>query len=797
MAIVVPIVADTSNLTRALVKSQGSLMRFGKIAAYVAGAAVLGGLAKTIDIGINEFMQHSKAVAQTNAVLKSTQSVAHVTGKQIDSLANSIMKKSGIDDEAIQSGENLLLTFTRIRNETGKGNDIFNQATIATTNLSVAMGKDMTSSALLVGKALNDPIKGIGALSRAGVQFTSGQKDTIKSLVESGNTMAAQKMILKELTTEFGGSADAAGKTLPGQLNILKETFNNLAGDLVANFMPSIARGATALLDFVNQIAAHKSLEAKIRFVIGTFAGLAWNGFQTIVDWWQNPKMQFEKSPTSGIHIKIIPSGQDQITAFVNDLSEKLNAAISKVSYKAGYNMMKRLFEGSKGSLPSFNWKTIFAFIFFPVGISDFIFQKGVLAVKRYAAGIFAYIDANKLLIAMKLVEWITAAPGAIADAGKSIGKTLLDSVSSAIPRSAPVLRNKITKTVLEAVAAARASLSGMGGDILTSLMTVKGANLRVAGGPNAAEIVTQQRDLEDRRFKIDEAAAKDAVTLAEDKTAAQLDLDQLLLDRQQTLRNRALADEQDKNKKSIDDLIATFNTSIMSAKDFKDQLTAIIGPDLGDSLGVGFATAFAAQLSGIAQTVADIANPAGASAGSDIGGAVVSSNQDRFNTDLQKWQAKQDSLKASLAKIKKDAGANVSGAEQKKIDAAQAAVTAHLGSKPKRAAYGMALGGILSSSTIIGGEAGREAVIPLTSTSATNMLRDALGYGGGSSGANYSIVVNAGLGTNPDDLGRVIIESIKKYEKTNGRVFAGPQVATNASGVTSNTQFLKSRRLG
>ena len=39
------------------------------------------------------------------------------------------MNKSGIDDEAIQSGENLLLTFTDIRNEVGKGNDIFNQAT--------------------------------------------------------------------------------------------------------------------------------------------------------------------------------------------------------------------------------------------------------------------------------------------------------------------------------------------------------------------------------------------------------------------------------------------------------------------------------------------------------------------------------------------------------------------------------------------------------------------------------------------------------------------------------------------
>ena len=57
---------------------------------------------------------------------------ANVTAKQVDKLSASLMEKSGVDDEVIQSGENMLLTFTKIRNEAGKGNDIFNQATKAT-----------------------------------------------------------------------------------------------------------------------------------------------------------------------------------------------------------------------------------------------------------------------------------------------------------------------------------------------------------------------------------------------------------------------------------------------------------------------------------------------------------------------------------------------------------------------------------------------------------------------------------------------------------------------------------------
>ena len=57
----------------------------------------------------------------------------------------------------------------------------------------------MTNAAVLVGKALNDPKKGLTALRRVGVQFTDAQEDQIKALVKSGKTMDAQKIILREL----------------------------------------------------------------------------------------------------------------------------------------------------------------------------------------------------------------------------------------------------------------------------------------------------------------------------------------------------------------------------------------------------------------------------------------------------------------------------------------------------------------------------------------------------------------------------------------------------------------------
>jgi hypothetical protein len=58
-----------------------------------------------------------------------------VTAKQVDALATSISNLSGLDDETVKSGESILLTFTRIRDSVGKGNDIFTQATKVATGI--------------------------------------------------------------------------------------------------------------------------------------------------------------------------------------------------------------------------------------------------------------------------------------------------------------------------------------------------------------------------------------------------------------------------------------------------------------------------------------------------------------------------------------------------------------------------------------------------------------------------------------------------------------------------------------
>lgn len=261
--LVLELVGDDRQLSRAFKKAgteaqsfESKMMSVGKGAALAAGAAGLGAIVGTLKLGYDEWKESTLVAAQTEAALKSTGAAAGVTAQQISDLAGALMKKSGVDDEAIQKGENLLLTFTSIQNKVGEGNDIFNQATKTMLDMSVALGQDMKSSAIQLGKALNDPTAGMSALRRVGVAFTEEQKQMISKLQESGDVMGAQKIILAELTKEFGGSAEAAGKTLPGQLNVLKETFNNVAGQVFTRLVPALQSIATWVTEHMPQIQA-------------------------------------------------------------------------------------------------------------------------------------------------------------------------------------------------------------------------------------------------------------------------------------------------------------------------------------------------------------------------------------------------------------------------------------------------------------------------------------------------------------------------------------------------------------
>jgi len=258
----VKIIGDERDLLRAFRSSTNATQRFSIGAGSVIKSAFIfegvragiNAVTGALRAGIEEFTEQQKVAAQTNAVLKSTGGIANVAAQDVTRLAGAIQNLSGIDDEAIASGANLLLTFKNVRNELGQGNQVFDRATKAAVDLSVAGFGAIDTTAKQLGKALNDPVRGMTALSRAGVTFTEKQRDSIKALVETNRMLDAQKLILREVESQVGGSAKALGDTLPGQLTKLREAFRNAFGNLVGAVAEPLARVLGSFASFIPQI---------------------------------------------------------------------------------------------------------------------------------------------------------------------------------------------------------------------------------------------------------------------------------------------------------------------------------------------------------------------------------------------------------------------------------------------------------------------------------------------------------------------------------------------------------------
>lgn len=250
---------NASGMSRKIVKG----LKVAAVGAAVAGAAAIAfGVSS-----VKSFQESENALAQLNAVLKSTKGVAGVTAKAATDLANSLQTVTKYSDEEVLSAENLLLTFTKI------GKDIFPQATKTVLDMSTALGQDTKASAIQLGKALQDPILGITALRRVGVNFSADQKEVVKNLVATGQSAKAQQLIMKELNTEFGGSAEAAGKTFSGRLAILKNQFDEVKESIGQVLVNGLSPLMKKLADFVAsdkfQVWLKDTTEKATKFVEG------------------------------------------------------------------------------------------------------------------------------------------------------------------------------------------------------------------------------------------------------------------------------------------------------------------------------------------------------------------------------------------------------------------------------------------------------------------------------------------------------------------------------------------------
>jgi hypothetical protein len=239
-----------AGLDKAAGKTQGLGKAFGAAAGALAGAAIT---KKVIDFGkasVTAAQESAVATARLDAVFKSMGDTTGQASKQAQQYASTLSRRIGVDDEVIMKGQAMLATFGAVSSATARQAGIFDRATAAGADLAAAGFGSIESNAVQLGKALQDPTKGLTALAKSGVTFTKSQKDQIAAMQKSGDLLGAQKVVLAAVEGQVKGTAEATATSADKQ----KVAYGEMQEAIGAKLLPIMEKlqgTMSKLFDFI------------------------------------------------------------------------------------------------------------------------------------------------------------------------------------------------------------------------------------------------------------------------------------------------------------------------------------------------------------------------------------------------------------------------------------------------------------------------------------------------------------------------------------------------------------------
>jgi len=210
--------------------------------------------------GVGAWKEQELASAKLRAVLQATGDEIGITADRLEQLASELQRTTTFGDEAIIAAEALLATFNRIQGVN------FERAVRGVVQLAAVTGRDLTSAAMQLGKALQDPAEGLAGLARFGLRFTEGQRQMLQQMVETGRVAEAQAFILSQLESRFGSAAQAMAQTSTGAMLQVKNAIGDTLEVVGKSIMTGIEPALRALTSALLSLAQSPGFQALLSF---------------------------------------------------------------------------------------------------------------------------------------------------------------------------------------------------------------------------------------------------------------------------------------------------------------------------------------------------------------------------------------------------------------------------------------------------------------------------------------------------------------------------------------------------
>jgi len=263
---IVTLVSNTEKFQKGLKNAGTTAQKFGRIVGGAMNMAMgaLGLLAGAIFMFLPNFIKMGEEARKSELRLGNIAKQMKLFGNNTEAVTTRMSKyaealsfATGVDDELIRGAQAVMLTFKELGKSADEIGGPFDRATQAALDLAAAGFGTVESNAIQLGKALQDPEKGLTALRRAGVTFTAAQREQIAALVDSNKLLEAQDLILDAIETQVGGTASAVASAT----DKMNARFESVVEELSLALLPSVDKVSEAMIDWLDSVEGKKAIQ--------------------------------------------------------------------------------------------------------------------------------------------------------------------------------------------------------------------------------------------------------------------------------------------------------------------------------------------------------------------------------------------------------------------------------------------------------------------------------------------------------------------------------------------------------
>lgn len=415
--IIVEYIANTAKLSSAtgdIDKQGGKVTKtMGGVGAAIGGAFAVAGVVAFGKSAVSAAQESEEATSRLEQVFKSMGDTTGDAAKSAEEYASALSAKTAIEDESIMKGQAILATFGKVSSETARMAGVFDRATAAGADMAAAGFGSIEGNAVQLGKALNDPIKGITALAKSGVTFTEQEKEKIKTLVESGKQLEAQQMILGAIEKQVKGTAEATASE-SDKMNVAFGETSEALGMVLLPFIEALAPILAKVAGFIAKnssvivplVAGILGAAAAIKVI--TIAQIAWN-------------IAVSANPIGAIIIAIAALGVAIYLLIKN--WDKVKEAMAK-AFGVMLDAGKKVFNWLKD-----NWPLLVAILLGPIGIITLAVVKKWGDIEEAARSMWRVVKE----VFGNIAGWIEGQVGRVSRAVERIVSAIKDPINAVL----------------------------------------------------------------------------------------------------------------------------------------------------------------------------------------------------------------------------------------------------------------------------------------------------------------------------------------------------------------------------